>query len=207
VFDGVSKADVTGATVAINGVPVGTVTDLGVVLDPQDLSSRTPVVVEIRRDRLRVKGGESAMPEKGTALKPMVEEKGLRAQLLDALRRRPPAAVVVFVPGWPGGGYERIAGFPELERWLRYAGRIGTVGGRYYAVTSVEVTRWIGENWGIATFVDAGNATDSLSHFHLAPGYGVGGRLRTPIGPFRIDVAYGQDAKSARVHFSVGLSF
>jgi translocation and assembly module TamA len=35
----------------------------------------------------------------------------------------------------------------------------------------------------------------------------VGGRLRTPIGPFRIDVAYGQDAKSVRVHFSVGLSF
>jgi translocation and assembly module TamA len=81
------------------------------------------------------------------------------------------------------------------------------VGGRYYAVTSVELTRWIGENWGIATFVDAGNATDSLSHFHFAPGYGVGGRLRTPIGPFRIDLAYGQDAKSVRVHFSVGLSF
>jgi translocation and assembly module TamA len=81
------------------------------------------------------------------------------------------------------------------------------VGGRYYAVTSVEVTRWIGQNWGIATFVDAGNATDSLSHFHLAPGYGVGARLRTPIGPFRVDVAYGQEVKSVRVHFSVGLSF
>jgi hypothetical protein len=45
--------------------------------------------------------------------------RGLRAELMDALRRRPPAAVVVFVPGWPEGGYERIAQFPELERWLR----------------------------------------------------------------------------------------
>lgn len=82
-----------------------------------------------------------------------------------------------------------------------------TVGGRYYAVASVEVTRWIGESWGLATFVDAGNATDSLNDFHMALGYGVGARLRTPIGPFRIDVAYGQDVHSVRVHFSVGLAF
>jgi paraquat-inducible protein B len=39
-------------------------------------------VVEIRRDRLRVKGDESALPGRGQALKPMVEQKGLRAQLL-----------------------------------------------------------------------------------------------------------------------------
>ena len=81
------------------------------------------------------------------------------------------------------------------------------VGGRYYTAASVEVTRWIGENWGLATFVDAGNAVDSLHDLHLALGYGVGGRFRTPIGPFRVDVAYGQDAHSVRVHFSVGLSF
>ena len=81
------------------------------------------------------------------------------------------------------------------------------VGGRYYTAASVEITRWIGENWGLATFVDAGNAVDSLHDLHLALGYGVGGRFRTPIGPFRVDVAYGQDAHSVRVHFSVGLSF
>ena len=81
------------------------------------------------------------------------------------------------------------------------------VGGRYYTAASMEITRWIGENWGVATFVDAGNAVDSLHDLHLALGYGVGGRFRTPIGPFRVDVAYGQDAHSVRVHFSVGLSF
>jgi translocation and assembly module TamA len=81
------------------------------------------------------------------------------------------------------------------------------VGGRYYTAASVEVTRWIGENWGLATFVDAGNATDSLHDFNLALGYGVGGRFRTPIGPFRVDVAYGQESHSVRLHFSVGLSF
>ena len=32
-------------------------------------------------------------------------------------------------------------------------------------------------------------------------------RIRTPIGPFRLDVAYGEEAKSVRLHFSVGLTF
>jgi len=73
------------------------------------------------------------------------------------------------------------------------------VGGRYYTAASVEITRWIGENWGLATFVDTGNAADSLHDFDLAWGYGVGGRFRTPIGPFRVDVAYGQQSSSVRV--------
>ena len=81
------------------------------------------------------------------------------------------------------------------------------VGGRYYAVASGEATHWFNDSWGVATFIDAGNATDSLQNFHFALGYGAGARLRTPIGPFRVDVAYGQDVKSVRVHFSVGLSF
>ncbi|HEV8500713.1 MAG TPA: BamA/TamA family outer membrane protein [Casimicrobiaceae bacterium] len=82
------------------------------------------------------------------------------------------------------------------------------VPGRYYAVTSAEATKWIGDNWGIAVFADAGNAVDSPRDLsHLALGYGVGGRLRTPIGPFRLDLAYGQDVHRVRVHFSVGLAF
>ena len=81
------------------------------------------------------------------------------------------------------------------------------VGGRYYAVASAEFVHWITETWGIAAFVDAGDAADSLSDFDIAFGYGAGARLRTPIGPFRVDVAYGQRERSLRVHFSVGLSF
>ena len=42
----------------------------------------------------------------------------LRAELMGALQTRPPVAVVVFEQGWPAGGYERLAGFPELQRWL-----------------------------------------------------------------------------------------
>lgn len=81
------------------------------------------------------------------------------------------------------------------------------VPGRYYAVASAEAIRWVGQAWGLAAFVDAGNATDSLSAVHLAVGYGIGLRVRTPLGPFRLDVAYGQDVQQVRVHFSVGLTF
>ncbi len=82
-----------------------------------------------------------------------------------------------------------------------------TVPGRYYAVFNAEAIRWMGAAWGIAAFVDAGNATDSLSGVHLALGYGAGVRVRTPLGPFRVDLAYGQDVHKFRLHFSVGISF
>ena len=79
--------------------------------------------------------------------------------------------------------------------------------GRYYAVFNAEATHWIREAWGIAAFVDAGNATDTLSDTHLALGYGLGLRVRSPLGPFRVDLAYGQDVHDVRVHLSVGLTF
>ena len=81
------------------------------------------------------------------------------------------------------------------------------VPGRYYGVASVDAIHWVDELWGLAAFVDAGNAVDSLSGARLALGYGVGARVRTPLGPFRLDVAYGQDVHTVRVHFSVGLTF
>jgi len=82
-----------------------------------------------------------------------------------------------------------------------------TVPGRYYAVFNGELTHWIREAWGIAAFVDAGNAVDSLSNAHLALGYGLGLRVRSPLGPFRVDLAYGQDVHKVRIHLSVGLTF
>ncbi len=81
------------------------------------------------------------------------------------------------------------------------------VGGRYYALASVEVVRWINALWGIAAFVDAGDAADSIGDLSPAIGVGIGARLATPIGPFRLDVAYGEETRKWRIHFSVGLSF
>jgi translocation and assembly module TamA len=82
-----------------------------------------------------------------------------------------------------------------------------TLPGRYYAVGSVEATHWFRDALGGAVFVDAGNAWDEHSSRRLAVGYGIGARVKTPIGPFRLDVAYGQETRQVRVHFSVGLAF
>jgi translocation and assembly module TamA len=103
------------------------------------------------------------------------------------------------------GGDTTVRGYS----FLSLGPRVGdaTVGGRYYALASAEVVRWITPAWGIAVFADAGNAADELHDLKPVYGYGVGGRVRTPIGPFRLDVAYGQESRSVRVHLSVGLAF
>ena len=58
-----------------------------------------------------------------------------------------------------------------------------------------------------ATFVDAGNAANQWSEYEAAFGYGVGVRWRSPVGPLRIDWAYGQQVHQGRLHFSVGIAF
>jgi translocation and assembly module TamA len=60
--------------------------------------------------------------------------------------------------------------------------------------------------WG-AVFVDAGNAADSFAQLHPAVGLGVGLRWRSPVGPLRIDWAWGVQTHKARLHFSVGIAF
>jgi translocation and assembly module TamA len=58
-----------------------------------------------------------------------------------------------------------------------------------------------------AAFIDAGQAADRWSDLHPAVGYGVGLRWRSPVGPLRIDLAYGQEVHKTRVHMSVGVAF
>ena len=82
-----------------------------------------------------------------------------------------------------------------------------TVGGRYMATASVEYTHWMDEQWGIAAFVDAGNAVDDLSKLDLAYGYGLGVRWRTVAGPVAVDLAYGQQSESVELHFSLAIPF
>ncbi len=81
------------------------------------------------------------------------------------------------------------------------------LGGRRLAVASVEATHWVGEDWGVAAFLDAGDAWDPDHGFKAAKGYGVGARFRTPIGPIRADFAYGERTRQYRMHFSVGFTF
>jgi translocation and assembly module TamA len=103
------------------------------------------------------------------------------------------------------GGDQTVRGYAFESLGVRQGEAI--VGGRRVLVGSVEYTQWIGDNWGIAAFVDAGNAWDTGVRFDPVLGYGLGVRIRSPIGPIRADLAYGVENSQFRLHFSVGYTF
>ena len=76
-----------------------------------------------------------------------------------------------------------------------------------FALVSAEATQWVTDTIGVAVFVDAGNAADRVADFRAAYGVGAGVRVRTPLGPLRLDLAYGELHQSWRLHFSIGVSF
>lgn len=81
------------------------------------------------------------------------------------------------------------------------------MGGRYLATASAEYVHWFRPQWGVATFVDVGDAADDRESFDLKVGYGIGGRWRSPAGPIALDVAYGQQDERFRVHFAIAVAF
>lgn len=58
-----------------------------------------------------------------------------------------------------------------------------------------------------AAFVDAGNAAQRWTDLSPALGYGLGLRWRSPVGPLRVDLAYGEEVRKVRLHLSVGIAF
>jgi translocation and assembly module TamA len=103
------------------------------------------------------------------------------------------------------GGDQTVRGYAFESLGVRQGEAI--VGGRRLAVGAIEYTHWIGEIWGVAAFADIGNAWDEGLSFDPALGYGLGVRFRTPIGPIRADLAYGEKTGEFRLHFSVGYTF
>jgi translocation and assembly module TamA len=84
------------------------------------------------------------------------------------------------------------------------------VGGRVLSTGSIEfehpLTPRVPQLFG-AVFVDGGNAADDWRGWHPVFGYGVGAHYRSPVGPLRLDVAYGQSIRQVRLHLSVGINF
>ena len=103
------------------------------------------------------------------------------------------------------GGDQTVRGYAFESIGVRQGDAI--VGGRRLVVGSAEYTYWIGENWGAALFVDAGDVWDKGVQVNPSVGYGAGVRFRTPIGPIRADLAYGEETRRYRLHFSIGYSF
>lgn len=84
-----------------------------------------------------------------------------------------------------------------------------TVGGRAMSTGSIELAHPLSSKlpslWG-AVFVDAGDAADRFGDLQPKVGYGFGVRWRSPVGPLRLDIAYGNEVQRWRMHFSVGIS-
>ncbi|MFL6657859.1 MAG: autotransporter assembly complex protein TamA [Massilia sp.] len=103
------------------------------------------------------------------------------------------------------GGDQSVRGYGYKQLGVHEGDAI--VGGRYLLTGSVEDQFWFKPPWGVAVFVDAGNAADNFRALKPEVGYGVGARWRSPVGPINVDVAYGQAVKKARLHFSLGFTF
>ncbi|GEM_PF-95060 len=105
------------------------------------------------------------------------------------------------------GGDESVRGYGY--RTLGEQRNGVTVGARTMVTGSVELARPMWQRfpslWG-AVFIDAGDATDRWADLDPKLGYGMGVRWRSPVGPLRLDLAYGQEVRQYRLHFSVGIT-
>ena len=106
------------------------------------------------------------------------------------------------------GGDDSVRGYAYRSLGPTSGGTVDS--GKAVLTTSVELARPLSDSlpqfWG-AVFVDAGQAANRFSDLHPVVGAGVGLRWRSPVGPLRLDLAYGEAVRRARLHFSVGISF
>lgn len=119
-----------------------------------------------------------------------------------------PNMVVPEALKWRAGGDESVRGYGYRNLGPLVDGAVGS--GISLFTGSVEIARPFLDSmpslWG-AVFVDAGNAADSFGGIKPVYGTGVGVRWRSPVGPLRLDWAYGSETHKGRIHFSVGIAF
>lgn len=123
----------------------------------------------------------------------------------------------VFLPGgvaapdsqlFRAGGDDSVRGYGYRSLGPVIDGVLGS--GPALMTGSVEVARPFLDSmpslWG-ALFIDAGRAGPDFGSLKPALGFGAGVRWRSPVGPLRVDLAWGQEVRKFRLHFSVGIAF
>lgn len=160
----------------------------------------------------------------GSALKPVSDQNFVRVYALarqrfylsprDSLMLRAESGIVLAdsregIPQnflFRAGGSASVRGYAYQSLGVK-EGR-GTLGGRYLMTFSGEYTRWFADSpWGAAIFMDMGNAGDDKKLFRLARGYGAGARWRNQSTVLGLDAAYGEAARSWRLHFAFEVPF
>ncbi len=109
------------------------------------------------------------------------------------------------------GGDASVRGYGFRDIGVQRPGAAVSAG-RYLAVGSIEWQRPLrrgGEAtpWEHTLFADAGLVADRGSARRPSVGVGTGLRYASPVGPLRVDLAYGLRSQRLRLHLSVGVSF
>jgi len=107
------------------------------------------------------------------------------------------------------GGQGSIRGFSLEELGPKNPKTGDVIGGRYLAVGSIELERHIYRLLSGAIFVDIGNSFDPdySNKVEIGPGFGL--RLKTVLGPVRLDFGFGVSRPSVpfKFYLSVGPDF
>ena len=110
--------------------------------------------------------------------------------------------------GFRAGGDDSVRGYAHRSLAPSIGGSVSS--GNVLLTGSAELARPISPTmpalWG-AVFIDAGRAALAWQDFKPALGYGVGLRWRSPIGPVRADLAWGDELHKARLHVTLGVTF
>ena len=102
------------------------------------------------------------------------------------------------------GGMNSIRGYAYKE--LGPKDNLGNVvGGKFLSVVSAEYEQSVLDDWGVAAFIDGGNAYN-LDNISIKTGVGLGVRWYSPIGPVRLDFALplSESDSSFQIHFAAG---
>lgn len=100
------------------------------------------------------------------------------------------------------GGDQSIRGFDLNSLGPRdEEGKV--IGGKHLLAGSLEYEHRLRGPWGVAVFVDGGNALDDFGD-DLEYGAGVGARFRSPLGMLRFDIAWPLTDGDEGVHFHFG---
>ncbi|WP_103035424.1 autotransporter assembly complex protein TamA [Castellaniella caeni] len=106
---------------------------------------------------------------------------------------------------WRTGGSRTIRGYRYQSIGLERGDAI--IGAPVLGILSAEYTHYFTELLGANVFIDAGDAAPSFGQFDWHLGYGAGVAVRTPAGPFNVDVAWAQKDRRLRLQFSLGIAF
>jgi outer membrane protein insertion porin family len=116
------------------------------------------------------------------------------------------------------GGANTVRGYKERSIGPRDEGTGDPIGGEAMLIGNAELTYPVFSNFKIATFYDIGNVWHNSMETKVRAqdfkaGTGVGVRVKTPIGPVKVDLGYPLDKahpgdkQKIRFHFSMTRGF